>query len=56
MVAAADADRLAQILRILIDNALTHTPKGTAITITAEQGDGAAVVTVQRRRAGNRPA
>ena len=46
-VASADADRLAQILRILIDNALTHTPKGTAITITAEQGDGAAEVTVR---------
>jgi two-component system, OmpR family, sensor kinase len=46
-VAAADADRLAQILRILIDNALTHTPKGTAISITAEQGDGAVEVTVR---------
>jgi signal transduction histidine kinase len=47
VVAAADADRLAQILRILIDNALTHTPKGTAITISAEQGDGTALVTVK---------
>ena len=47
VAAAADADRLAQILRILIDNALTHTPKGTAITITSEQGDGTAVVTVK---------
>jgi signal transduction histidine kinase len=46
-VAAADADRLAQILRILIDNALTHTPKGTAITITAEQGDGTVEVAVR---------
>ena len=40
-------DRLAQILRILIDNALTHTPKGTAITITTEQGDGTVEVTVR---------
>ena len=47
VVAAADADRLAQILRILIDNALTHTPKGTAITIDAEQGDGTSTVTVR---------
>jgi two-component system, OmpR family, sensor kinase len=46
-VAAADADRLAQILRILIDNALTHTPKGTAIAINAEQGDGTVKVTVR---------
>jgi two-component system OmpR family sensor kinase len=45
--ALADPDRLAQILRILIDNALTHTPKGTAITISAEQGDGAVEVTVR---------
>ncbi len=45
--AAADADRLAQILRILIDNALTHAPKGTSITITSEQGDGTALVTVK---------
>jgi two-component system, OmpR family, sensor kinase len=45
--ALADPDRLAQILRILIDNALTHTPKGTAITISAEQGDGAVQVTVR---------
>jgi signal transduction histidine kinase len=47
VVAAADADRLAQILRILIDNALTHTPKGTSITISSEQGDGTAKVTVR---------
>ena len=38
---------LSQILRILIDNALTHTPKGTAITISSEQGDGTAKVTVK---------
>jgi signal transduction histidine kinase len=47
VIAAADADRLAQILRILIDNALTHTPKGTAITISSEQGGGTATVTVR---------
>jgi two-component system OmpR family sensor kinase len=45
--ARADPDRLAQILRILIDNALTHTPKGTAITISAQQGDGSVEVTVR---------
>ena len=31
--ASADPDRVAQIMRILIDNALTHTPPGTAITV-----------------------
>jgi two-component system OmpR family sensor kinase len=33
--AACDAERVAQILRVLLDNALTHTGEGTAITITA---------------------
>ena len=32
--ADCDADRVAQILRILIDNAILHTPPGTAITVT----------------------
>ena len=30
-----DAERVAQILRILIDNALTHTPAGTDVVVTA---------------------
>src|SRR5215211_6418337 len=34
--AEADPDRVAQIMRILIDNALTHTPEGTSISITAQ--------------------
>jgi two-component system, OmpR family, sensor kinase len=41
-LALADPDRVAQIIRILIDNALTHTPKGTAISVTTMQGDGTA--------------
>jgi two-component system, OmpR family, sensor kinase len=45
-VAMADADRVAQIIRILVDNALTHTPEGTAITITAHRRDGAASLAV----------
>jgi two-component system, OmpR family, sensor kinase len=46
--ARADGDRVAQILRILIDNALTHTPKGTSITIEAQaQAGGAATLTVR---------
>jgi two-component system OmpR family sensor kinase len=31
---------VAQIMRILIDNALTHTPRGTQIVVTAAREDG----------------
>jgi signal transduction histidine kinase len=33
--AVCDPERVAQIVRVLIDNALAHTPEGTRITITA---------------------
>jgi two-component system OmpR family sensor kinase len=45
--ARADPDRVAQIMRILLDNALTHTPEGTSISITAQRQDGAASLTVK---------
>jgi len=35
----ADPDRVAQIIRILIDNALTHTPPGTAINVQTKTID-----------------
>jgi two-component system, OmpR family, sensor kinase len=35
-----DPERVAQILRILIDNALTHTPPGTDMVVTAARKDG----------------
>jgi signal transduction histidine kinase len=35
--AVCDAERVAQIVRVLIDNALTHTPDGTRITIAARR-------------------
>jgi signal transduction histidine kinase len=35
-----DPVRVAQIMRILIDNALTHTPSGTRIVVTANRADG----------------
>jgi len=35
VVARADPERVRQITRILLDNALTHTPKGTKVTVTA---------------------
>lgn len=38
--AMCDPVRVAQIIRILIDNALTHTPPGTHITVTAGREDG----------------
>jgi signal transduction histidine kinase len=45
-VALADPDRVTQIMRILVDNALTHTPSGTSISIDALRGDGAAALVV----------
>jgi two-component system OmpR family sensor kinase len=38
--AQCDPVRIAQIMRILIDNALTHTPAGTQIVVTAERDNG----------------
>ena len=46
VAAVGDPDRVAQILRILIDNALTHTPQGTSIRVDAEAANGIATVTV----------
>ena len=39
--AVCDPERVAQILRILIDNALTHTPTGTGVVVTAARENGA---------------
>jgi two-component system OmpR family sensor kinase len=38
--AQCDPVRVAQIMRILIDNALTHTPPGRRIVVTAARSDG----------------
>lgn len=38
--ARCDPDRAAQVMRILIDNALSHTPRGTNIRIGAERQNG----------------
>jgi signal transduction histidine kinase len=38
--AQCDPVRVAQIVRILIDNALVHTPPGSKITVTARRSDG----------------
>ena len=41
-----DRERVAQIMRILLDNAIRHTPGGTHVTISASRRNGAAKVTV----------
>jgi signal transduction histidine kinase len=46
VVALADLNRVSQIIRILIDNALTHTPQGTNVTVTAVRGRNAAELIV----------
>lgn len=44
--AHADPDRLRQVIRILLDNALTHTPEGTSVTVTTYSVDRRAELTV----------
>jgi signal transduction histidine kinase len=35
-----DPERVAQVMRILLDNALVHTPTGTTIVVSAAREDG----------------
>jgi signal transduction histidine kinase len=42
-----DPERVAQILRILIDNALAHTPPGTDMVVTAGRGNGRLTLSVR---------
>jgi two-component system, OmpR family, sensor kinase len=44
--ARCDRERVAQIMRILLDNALRHTPEGTHVTVRADRSNGAAAFTV----------
>jgi signal transduction histidine kinase len=44
--ASCDRERVAQIMRILLDNALRHTPEGTDVTVSAYRYNGAAELTV----------
>lgn len=39
---ACDPERVAQVMRILIDNAITHTPRGTDLVVTASRRNGLA--------------
>lgn len=45
-IAMADPDRSRQIIRILLDNALRHTPPGTKVTITSASDEARATLTV----------
>ena len=56
VVAGADPDRVAQIIRILLDNAISHTPEKTRITVTAELQHGAPTLTVRDDGPGIEPA
>jgi signal transduction histidine kinase len=44
--ALADRERVVQIMRILLDNALRHTPDGTHVTVTTQSDNGTAEFTV----------
>jgi len=46
VVAVVDPERVRQIIRILLDNALTHTPEGTSVTVTVYSTDQRADLTV----------
>jgi len=46
VVANADPDRVRQVIRILLDNALTHTPEGTKVTVTTYSVNRRAELTV----------
>jgi len=45
--AVCDPERVAQVLRILIDNALTHTPAGTEVVVTTQRVNGTARLAVR---------
>jgi signal transduction histidine kinase len=51
-IARADPDRLRQIIRILLDNALTHTPEGTKVTVTTYSVNNRAELTVSDEGSG----
>jgi signal transduction histidine kinase len=50
--ALCDPVRVAQIMRILLDNALRHTPAGTQVTVGAARSNGTAGLTVTDRGPG----
>jgi two-component system, OmpR family, sensor kinase len=55
VIARGDPDRIGQIMRILIDNALRHTPEGTPIKLTVATEHGGAAIAVSDRGPGIDP-
>jgi two-component system OmpR family sensor kinase len=56
VVVEGDEGRLRQVLANLVNNALVHTPEGTAITLRAHRGDeGVAVLEVEDAGPGMAP-
>ncbi|MGV1050201.1 MAG: sensor histidine kinase [Solirubrobacterales bacterium] len=51
-IARGDPDRVRQIIRILLDNALTHTPEGTKVTVTTYSAKRRAELTVSDEGSG----
>jgi len=51
-MALGDPDRVRQIIRILLDNALTHTPEGTKVTVTTYSANRRAELTVSDEGSG----
>jgi two-component system OmpR family sensor kinase len=51
-IARGDPDRVRQIIRILLDNALTHTPEGTKVTVTTYSANRRAELTVSDEGSG----
>jgi signal transduction histidine kinase len=45
--AVGDPDRVLQIGRLLVENAIVHTPPGTPVRLRVQNGDGRAVLTVE---------
>jgi len=52
VIANGDPDRVRQVIRILLDNALTHTPEGTKVTVTTYSANRRAELTVSDDGAG----
>ena len=50
--AICDRERTIQIMRILLDNAIRHTPQGTPVTVIAARQNGAAELTVRDKGPG----
>jgi signal transduction histidine kinase len=54
--ARGDRERVMQIMRILLDNALRHTPEGTPVTVIAGRDNGSAELAVADKGPGVAPA